>query len=102
MRPAGARARRRPDHRCRPVRHRRGLPAVTAHHPGSVVAVLEGRDASGGTWDLFRYPGIRSDSDMFTFGYRWRPWPGDTALADGAADPGLRRARSPRSTASTS
>lgn len=56
---------------------------VTAHHPGKVVAVLEGRDASGGTWDLFRYPGIRSDSDMFTFGYRWRPWPSDTALADG-------------------
>ncbi|WP_122819072.1 flavin-containing monooxygenase [Nocardioides pantholopis] len=53
------------------------------HHPGKSVAVLEARGASGGTWDLFRYPGIRSDSDMFTFGYRWRPWPGDTALADG-------------------
>lgn len=53
------------------------------HHPRRSVAVLEGREVSGGTWDLFRYPGIRSDSDMFTFGYRWRPWPGDTALADG-------------------
>ncbi|HTW16054.1 MAG TPA: NAD(P)/FAD-dependent oxidoreductase [Nocardioides sp.] len=53
------------------------------HHPGRSIAVLEGREVSGGTWDLFRYPGIRSDSDMFTFGYRWRPWPGDTALADG-------------------
>jgi monooxygenase len=53
------------------------------HHPGRSIAVLEGRGVSGGTWDLFRYPGIRSDSDMFTFGYRWRPWPGDTALADG-------------------
>jgi monooxygenase len=51
--------------------------------PGKSVAVLESRGASGGTWDLFRYPGIRSDSDMFTFSYRWRPWPSDTALADG-------------------
>jgi len=51
--------------------------------PGRSVAVLESRAASGGTWDLFRYPGIRSDSDMFTFSYRWRPWPSDTALADG-------------------
>src|SRR3954467_3922731 len=53
------------------------------HHPERSIAVLEGRAVSGGTWDLFRYPGIRSDSDMFTFGYKWRPWPGDTALADG-------------------
>ncbi len=52
-------------------------------HPDRSVAILEAREASGGTWDLFRYPGIRSDSDMFTFGYRWRPWPSDTALADG-------------------
>ena len=52
-------------------------------HPKRTVAILESREASGGTWDLFRYPGIRSDSDMFTFGYRWRPWPSDTALADG-------------------
>ena len=51
--------------------------------PGKSVAVLESRAASGGTWDLFRYPGIRSDSDMFTFSYPWRPWPSDTALADG-------------------
>lgn len=53
------------------------------HHPDKSLAVLEGRSVSGGTWDLFRYPGIRSDSDMFTFGYRWRPWEGDVALADG-------------------
>ena len=51
--------------------------------PGKSVAILESRAASGGTWDLFSYPGIRSDSDMFTFSYRWRPWPSDTALADG-------------------
>ena len=53
------------------------------HLPTKSVAVLEAREASGGTWDLFKYPGIRSDSDMFTFGFRWRPWRGDRALADG-------------------
>ncbi|MEP9384407.1 NAD(P)/FAD-dependent oxidoreductase [Nocardioides sp. KR10-350] len=51
--------------------------------PDKRVAVLESRAASGGTWDLFRYPGIRSDSDMFTFGYKWHPWPSDRSLADG-------------------
>ena len=56
---------------------------VTEAFPGRSVAVLESRERSGGTWDLFTYPGIRSDSDMFTFGFHWRPWPGDTALADG-------------------
>ncbi|MBO0755367.1 MAG: NAD(P)/FAD-dependent oxidoreductase [Bradyrhizobiaceae bacterium] len=45
--------------------------------------ILEGRDAIGGTWDLFRYPGIRSDSDMFTFGYPFRPWESTAAIADG-------------------
>ena len=58
---------------------------LRTEHPGRSVAVLEARETSGGTWDLFRYPGIRSDSDMFTFGFKWRPWPGDTALADGAS-----------------
>ncbi len=53
--------------------------------PEVTYAVLERRGASGGTWDLFRYPGVRSDSDMFTLGYRFRPWRGDKALADGAA-----------------
>jgi len=56
---------------------------LRAHLPGKSVAVLESREASGGTWDLFRYPGIRSDSDMFTFGYKWRPWPSDRSLAEG-------------------
>jgi cation diffusion facilitator CzcD-associated flavoprotein CzcO len=56
---------------------------VTTRLPGTTVAVLEARETMGGTWDLFRYPGIRSDSDMFTFGYKWRPWRSDTALADG-------------------
>ena len=46
-------------------------------------AILEGREASGGTWDLFRYPGIRSDSDMFTLGYSFKPWTEAKAIADG-------------------
>ncbi|MEU2258368.1 NAD(P)/FAD-dependent oxidoreductase [Nocardia xishanensis] len=51
--------------------------------PGRSFAVLESRAALGGTWDLFRYPGIRSDSDMYTLGYRFRPWLGEKAIADG-------------------
>src|SRR5271165_558642 len=46
-------------------------------------AILEARPAIGGTWDLFRYPGIRSDSDMFTLGYPFRPWKEAKAIADG-------------------
>src|SRR6187551_2176411 len=51
--------------------------------PGKSYAILEGRDAIGGTWDLFRYPGIRSDSDMYTLGYSFRPWTHPKAIADG-------------------
>jgi monooxygenase len=51
--------------------------------PGKTYAILEGRDAIGGTWDLFRYPGIRSDSDMYTLGYRFKPWVEAKAIADG-------------------
>ncbi|MCF6378622.1 NAD(P)/FAD-dependent oxidoreductase [Nocardioides KLBMP 9356] len=51
--------------------------------PGTSYVVLERRAVSGGTWDLFRYPGVRSDSDMHTLGYRFRPWRGNVALADG-------------------
>src|SRR5688572_2455044 len=51
--------------------------------PGKSVAILEARDAIGGTWDLFRYPGIRSDSDMHTMGYSFRPWGNEKAIADG-------------------
>jgi monooxygenase len=58
---------------------------LRTHLPTRSVAILEAREASGGTWDLFTYPGIRSDSDMFTFGFGWRSWPGDRALADGPA-----------------
>ncbi|HKM66615.1 MAG TPA: NAD(P)/FAD-dependent oxidoreductase [Candidatus Acidoferrum sp.] len=51
--------------------------------PGKSYVILEGRQASGGTWDLFRYPGVRSDSDMYTLGYRFRPWREAKAIADG-------------------
>ena len=50
---------------------------------GTSYLVLEARERLGGTWDLFRYPGIRSDSDMFTLGYRFRPWTGERSIADG-------------------
>ena len=53
--------------------------------PDKSFVILEGREASGGTWDLFRYPGVRSDSDMFTLGYRFRPWRDAKAIADGPA-----------------
>jgi len=53
--------------------------------PGSSYAIVEARGASGGTWDLFRYPGIRSDSDMFTLGYAFRPWKQAQSIADGDA-----------------
>jgi cation diffusion facilitator CzcD-associated flavoprotein CzcO len=53
--------------------------------PRRTFAILEARDAIGGTWDLFRYPGIRSDSDMFTLGYDFRPWEDGKAIADGPA-----------------
>ncbi len=53
--------------------------------PGKRFVILEGRDAIGGTWDLFRYPGIRSDSDMHTLGYSFKPWLDSKAIADGPA-----------------
>jgi monooxygenase len=53
--------------------------------PGKSYAILEGRDAIGGTWDLFRYPGIRSDSDLHTLGYAFKPWTDEKAIADGPA-----------------
>jgi len=51
--------------------------------PGRTYAILEGRERLGGTWDLFRYPGIRSDSDMYTLGYAFKPWEEAKAIADG-------------------
>ncbi len=66
-----------------------GLSGIgAAHHlqrsvPGKSYAIFEARDDLGGTWDLFRYPGIRSDSDMHTLGYRFRPWTAAKSIADG-------------------
>jgi monooxygenase len=51
--------------------------------PNKSYAIFEGRDAIGGTWDLFRYPGVRSDSDMYTLGFSFRPWKEAKAIADG-------------------
>jgi monooxygenase len=68
-----------------------GLSGIgAAHHiqasfPGKTYAIFEARDTIGGTWDLFRYPGVRSDSDMHTLGYRFRPWTHAKAIADGPA-----------------
>jgi monooxygenase len=66
-----------------------GLSGIgAAHHlqqrcPNKRYAILEARNAIGGTWDLFRYPGIRSDSDMYTLGYAFKPWTNPKAIADG-------------------
>jgi cation diffusion facilitator CzcD-associated flavoprotein CzcO len=68
-----------------------GLSGVCAGHylqadcPWASYAIFEARDSIGGTWDLFRYPGVRSDSDMFTLGYPFRPWDSDRMIADGAS-----------------
>lgn len=66
-----------------------GLSGIAAAHhvatacPWASYAVVESRGAIGGTWDLFRYPGVRSDSDMFTLGYSFRPWRREESIADG-------------------
>jgi len=68
-----------------------GLSGIgAAHHlqarcPAKTYLILEGRERLGGTWDLFRYPGIRSDSDMYTLGYSFRPWTNPQAIADGGS-----------------
>ncbi len=65
-----------------------GIPGIGAarylrtEHPTKTFAILEARAAAGGTWDLFRYPGIRSDSDLHTFGYEFKPWTDKQAIAD--------------------
>jgi cation diffusion facilitator CzcD-associated flavoprotein CzcO len=56
---------------------------LQANCPNKSYAIFEGRADIGGTWDLFRYPGVRSDSDMHTLGYRFKPWTSDKAIADG-------------------
>jgi cation diffusion facilitator CzcD-associated flavoprotein CzcO len=68
-----------------------GLSGIGAGHqlratlPRKTYAILEARDEIGGTWSLFQYPGVRSDSDMHTLGYRFRPWTDEKAIADGPA-----------------
>jgi monooxygenase len=68
-----------------------GLSGIGAGHhiqtecPWATYAIFEAREAIGGTWDLFRYPGVRSDSDMFTLGYPFRPWASDQSIVDGAS-----------------
>ena len=54
------------------------------HCPNKTFVILEAREAMGGTWDLFRYPGIRSDSEMYTFGFNFKPWTGKKCIAPGA------------------
>ena len=66
---------------------------LTRHCPSKTFAILEARETIGGTWDLFRYPGIRSDSDMFTLGYSFRPWR--------EAEGDRRRPLDPRATSAT-
>src|SRR5689334_4717421 len=68
-----------------------GLSGIcAAHHlqkscPGKSYTIVEAREQSGGTWDLFRYPGIRSDSDMFTLGYAFKPWTQPNSIAEGGS-----------------
>ncbi len=85
------------DSTSRPVEHvdvlivGAGLSGIgAAYHlqetlPGKSFTILEGRSAIGGTWDLFRYPGIRSDSDLHTYGYAFKPWTNEKSIADGDA-----------------
>ncbi|RLL95408.1 hypothetical protein CFD26_104997 [Aspergillus turcosus] len=58
---------------------------IQSQLPNLRYAILEARNAIGGTWDLFKYPGIRSDSDLFTFGFSWHPWNQDNPIAEGAS-----------------
>src|ERR1700758_2370239 len=56
---------------------------IKERNPGYTYAILERRGGIGGTWDLFRYPGIRSDSSMFALSFPWEPWPRREGIADG-------------------
>ena len=58
---------------------------IQSELPSAQYAILENRSAIGGTWDLFKYPGIRSDSSLWTFGFAWRPWTNDKGIGDGAS-----------------
>ena len=58
---------------------------LSKHSPQRSFEIIERRESFGGTWDLFKYPGIRSDSDMSTFGFNFKPWQKANVLADGAS-----------------
>ena len=66
-----------------------GISGICAGHhlqessPWATYAIFEARGAIGGTWDLFRYPGVRSDSDMYTLGFPFRPWAGEDMIVEG-------------------
>lgn len=68
-----------------------GISGINAAHrvqtqlPGLRYAILEARDSIEGTWSFFRYPGIRSDFDLYTFGFPWKPWTGKKIIADAAS-----------------
>ena len=76
---------RRPHRRGRPVRHRRRPPPPDRVPVGLATPSSRPATSIGGTWDLFKYPGLRSDSDMHTLGYSFRPWSGEKTIADGAS-----------------
>lgn len=59
-----------------------GAYRLQERHPELKYAILEGREQSGGTWALFKYPGLRSDSDLYTFGFPWRPWTSQKSIAE--------------------
>ena len=59
--------------------------ALQTRCPAKTFVILEARHSVGGTWDLFRYPGIRSDSDMYTLGYSFRPWRSETSITGGSS-----------------
>src|SRR5690606_12674508 len=56
---------------------------ISESDPGTRYVILERRERIGGTWDLFRYPGVRSDSSIFTLSWPWEPWTGEEYVADG-------------------
>ena len=68
-----------------------GISGIGAGHylkkkcPNKSFAIIENRDSTGGTWDLFKYPGVRSDSDMHTLGFRFKPWIHKKSIADGSS-----------------
>lgn len=84
-----------------------GISGIGAAHylttmvPQKSFVILEGRDVAGGTWNLFKYPGIRSDSDLHTFGFEFKPWTDKQSIADASASSTTSTRRSTRTTSAT-